>query len=170
MAGEFYVNQHITTANTTSIKAEYIRSRVTLIAGKTVGQALQMHFPDGKGKMKRYRLADLRYDARKGYIQVDADADAAIARLASTPPVDHDYDYGWEGDTTLRFFSEQDAHKIRFNAREDEIGLHGDWGLTVDIDGANKHYRMTRNARPHAFKANRRSRHTDKTRKSRRTV
>ena len=80
-----------------------------MLNGKTVKQALQSCFTDGKGRVRQYKLADLRYDAKKGFINVNADVDAAIARLAANPRAAQDYDYGWEGDTALRFFSEEDA-------------------------------------------------------------
>jgi len=97
MVGKFFHDQRIATGALGSDKAPYIRARAMALNGRTVRQALDSVYVDGKGRTVKYKLGDLRYDVKRGFLVLATDEDAAIARLAEQPPQDRDYHCGWGG-------------------------------------------------------------------------
>ena len=48
-------------------KAQYIRRRCKLVAGKTILKAMKTQVPDKDGNMGKYKKADFKYDVAAGF-------------------------------------------------------------------------------------------------------
>lgn len=145
------LNAIIHTGNLSNCKSMHGVARCKALDGKTVMQALGMHYLVG-GSYKRYTASDLHYDCDKSRLLVSAPHDANANYTFSTMPITpvDSHVNGLQHLEDQEWFNEDAAFAIKQVADLDPFITGDTWKMEIEFNGTKEYYSMKPDRTPHS--------------------